>query len=50
VEIKENNDKNPEKKQKKHKNRSAIFIMVGLYYFDPGVGDLYCGGICLNTM
>ena len=34
-----------EKKTKQnHQNRSAIFIMVGFYYFDPGVGDLYFDG------
>jgi hypothetical protein len=37
--------KKQKQKQKKtktnHQNRSAIFIMVGFYYFDPGVGDLY---------
>ena len=35
----EKNRKNNE--QQNHQNRLAIFILVGCYYFDPGVGDLY---------
>ena len=45
VEKTENN----EKKNRKKRNRSAIFMMVGFYYFDPGVGNLYFG-VFLNTM
>ena len=48
VEKTENNEKTPKKTEKKQ-NRSAIFMMVGFYYFDPGVGNLYFG-VFLNTM
>jgi len=42
VEKHRNNSR--KKTKQNHQNRSAIFIMVGFYYFDPGVGDLYFDG------